>query len=193
MTKIRQMMAPMISSFGSICRSLRLHEAIAACIANTTTTTIKMMYGDKTHIIALVTTEEVDCVVSKQAAKAVEADGSLMITDRLKDVIKSGGEWISSLKLESIASAVDGVSEVAAIGVPHPKWGERPRLLLVLVVGADAERVLADITAALEAEIAMGALSKWALPERIDVVAELARTSVGKIDKKRLRAQMKSD
>ena len=123
----------------------------------------------------------------------IEADGSLMITDRLKDVIKSGGEWISSLKLESIASAVDGVSEVAAIGVPHPKWGERPRLLLVLVVGADAERVLSDITAALEAEIATGTLSKWALPERIDVVAELARTSVGKIDKKRLRAQMKSD
>ena len=85
MTKIRQMMAPMISSFGSICRSLRLHEAIAACIANTTTTTIKMMYGDKTHIIALVTTEEVDCVVSKQAAKAVEADGSLMEDSALKN------------------------------------------------------------------------------------------------------------
>ena len=120
----------------------------------------------------------------------IEADGSLMITDRLKDVIKSGGEWISSLTLESIASAVDGVAEVAAIGIPHPKWGERPRLLVVPVVGADAERLPADITAALEAEIAAGALSKWALPERIDIVAELARTSVGKIDKKRLRAQM---
>ena len=123
----------------------------------------------------------------------IEADGSLMITDRLKDVIKSGGEWISSLTLESIASAVDGVAEVAAIGIPHPKWGERPRLLVVPVVGADSERLPADITAALEAEIAAGALSKWALPERINIVAELARTSVGKIDKKRLRAQMTSD
>ena len=120
----------------------------------------------------------------------IEADGSLMITDRVKDVIKSGGEWISSLTLESIASAVDGVAEVAAIGIPHSKWGERPRLLVVPAEGADAERLPAFITAALEAEIAAGALSKWALPERIDIVAELARTSVGKIDKKRLRAQV---
>ena len=63
-------------------------------------------------------------------------------------------------------------------------------MLVVPVVGADAGRLPADITAALEAEIAAGALSKWALPERIDTVAELAKTSVGKIDKKRLRAQM---
>ncbi len=121
----------------------------------------------------------------------IEADGSLIITDRLKDVIKSGGEWISSLMLESIASAIDGVAEVAAIGISHPKWGERPCLLLVPEIGVDADRLPADITAALEAEIAAGALSKWALPERIDIVAELAKTSVGKIDKKRLRAQMK--
>jgi fatty-acyl-CoA synthase len=63
-------------------------------------------------------------------------------------------------------------------------------LLVVPVVGADAERLSADITAALDVEIAAGALSKWALPERINIVAELARTSVGKIDKRRLRAQM---
>ena len=63
-------------------------------------------------------------------------------------------------------------------------------MLVVPVVGADTERLPADITAVLEAEVAAGALSKWALPERIDIVAELARTSVGKIDKKRLRAQM---
>ena len=110
----------------------------------------------------------------------IEADGSLMITDRLKDVIKSGGEWISSLTLESIASAVDGVAEVAAIGIPHPKWGERPRLLVVPVVSADAERLPADITAALEAEIAAGALSKWALPERIDIVAELLEQALAR-------------
>ena len=120
----------------------------------------------------------------------IEADGSLMITDRIKDVIKSGGEWISSLTLESIASAVDGVAEVAAIGTPHPTWGERPRLLVVPVVGADVERLPVDITAALDLEISEGTLSKWALPDRIDIVAELAKTSVGKIDKKCLRAQM---
>jgi fatty-acyl-CoA synthase len=120
----------------------------------------------------------------------MEADGSLMITDRLKDVIKSGGEWISSLTLESVASAVIGVAEVAAIGIPDPKWGERPLLLVVPEEGVAPDTLPTDITAALEAEIAAGALSKWALPERIDIVADLARTSVGKIDKKRLRAMV---
>ena len=120
----------------------------------------------------------------------IEVDGSLMITDRLKDVIKSGGEWISSLTLESVASAVTGVAEVAAIGIPDSKWGERPLLLVVPEEGAAPDTLPADIAAALEAEIAAGALSKWALPERIDIVADLARTSVGKIDKKRLRAMV---
>jgi fatty-acyl-CoA synthase len=120
----------------------------------------------------------------------MEANGSLMITDRLKDVIKSGGEWISSLTLESVASAVIGVAEVAAIGIPDPKWGERPLLLVVPEEGVAPDTLPTDITAALEAEIAAGALSKWALPERIDIVADLARTSVGKIDKKRLRAMV---
>ena len=89
-----------------------------------------------------------------------------------------------------MASAVIGVAEVAAIGIPDPKWGERPLLLVVPEEGVAPDTLPTDITAALEAEIAAGALSKWALPERIDIVADLARTSVGKIDKKRLRAMV---
>ncbi len=120
----------------------------------------------------------------------IEPDGSLVITDRLKDVIKSGGEWISSLKLESITSAVNGVTEVAAIGIPDLKWGERPILLVVPRDGIDHSCLKAAITSALKVEIAEGTLSKWALPERVDFVQELAKTSVGKIDKKRLRAEL---
>ena len=113
--------------------------------------------------------------------------GALIITDRMKDVIKSGGEWISSLALESIASAVAGVGEVAAIGIADEQWGERPMLLVVLAPAADGDSVWAGIMAAFAASVADGTLSKWAAPQRVDFVAEIAKTSVGKIDKKRLR------
>jgi len=117
----------------------------------------------------------------------IEPDGSLMITDRMKDVIKSGGEWVSSLTLESIASAVAGVAEVAAIGIADPKWGERPMLLVVPTAGTAEATLLHALKAAFKMAIDAGTLSKWAMPERIDIVAEIAKTSVGKIDKKRLR------
>ena len=71
----------------------------------------------------------------------IDAAGNLQITDRMKDVIKSGGEWVSSLALESIASAVGGVGEVAAIGIPDPQWGERPLLLIVAVEGCEHSAV----------------------------------------------------
>ena len=128
----------------------------------------------------------------------LEADGSLVITDRMKDVIKSGGEWVSSLTLESIASAVAGVAEVAAIGIADVKWGERPMLLVVPSDtgkgGPDDVGVLrAAITAAYRRAIAAGELSSWALPDRIDIVSEIAKTSVGKIDKKQLRVTVTGD
>ena len=113
--------------------------------------------------------------------------GRLLITDRIKDVIKSGGEWVSSLTLESLVSSCDDVAEVAAIAVPDVKWGERPLLLVVPVNAAASDRLNASIRQLLEAEIAGGRLSKWAMPERIEIVAEIPKTSVGKLDKKVMR------
>ena len=116
----------------------------------------------------------------------VDEAGYLKITDRLKDVIKSGGEWISSLELEDIALTCEGVSEAAAIGIADEKWGERPLLLLV----SDAEEVSLDaIKAVFQGHAEDGGISEWAVPQRIELVAEIPKTSVGKIDKKKLREQ----
>ncbi|WP_127900322.1 fatty acid--CoA ligase [Solirhodobacter olei] len=120
----------------------------------------------------------------------LDADGTLHITDRIKDVIKSGGEWISSLDLENIASVVPGVAEVAAIGLPDPKWGERPCLVVALTPGARIETVEAGLRAAVEEAIRGGHLSKWAAPDRVEVVDALPKTSVGKLDKKEMRARL---
>jgi fatty-acyl-CoA synthase len=115
----------------------------------------------------------------------LDDDGLLHITDRIKDVIKSGGEWVSSLALEDIASRCAGVAEAAAIGVADEQWGERPLLVVVRSDPAlDAETVLA----AIRAEVEQGRLSKWAVPARVEFVDSLPRTSVGKLDKKAMRA-----
>lgn len=116
-------------------------------------------------------------------------DGTLRITDRLKDVIKSGGEWVSSLALENLASTVTGLIEVAAVGVPDARWGERP--VLVAVIGV-SDTVEALIRQRIDAAIASGELPKWAAPDRICRVASLPRTSVGKIDKKRIRQMLET-
>ena len=123
-----------------------------------------------------------------------DEEGNLIITDRIKDVIKSGGEWISSLTLENIASTVPGVAEVAAIGIPDPQWGERPMLLVVQdnpnkAAASDGESTVQEmIKMAFEEAIASGIISKWESPNRIDLVHEITKTSVGKVDKKTLRA-----
>ena len=120
----------------------------------------------------------------------IDEAGSLMITDRMKDVIKSGGEWVSSLELESIASSVEGVAEVAAIGIPDPKWGERPLMLIVVDDTVDRQNIAAGITVAIRDAIAAGSLPKWAMPDDIRFVDEIGKTSVGKIDKKAIRAAL---
>ncbi len=120
----------------------------------------------------------------------IDPAGSLMITDRMKDIIKSGGEWISSLELENISSAVHGVVEVAAIGVPDTKWGERPVLMVVKDNTVDQQTASADIIAVIKAAIAAGKLSKWAMPNEIRFVDQIAKTSVGKIDKKAIRTHL---
>jgi acyl-CoA synthetase (AMP-forming)/AMP-acid ligase II len=115
------------------------------------------------------------------------ADGCLQISDRLKDVIKSGGEWISSLDLENIISEIPGVAEVAVIAVADPQWGERP--LALIVPQPRANLGLAAVRAHLSACAARGAISKYGIPDRVIIVEKLARTSVGKLDKKTLRAR----
>lgn len=112
-------------------------------------------------------------------------DGVMQITDRSKDVIKSGGEWISSVELENAAIGCPGVAEAAAIGVTHPKWDERP--LLIVVRKAGSEVTADEIRAHLG-----GAVAKWWLPDAIEFVAELPHTATGKLLKTALREQFRS-
>ncbi len=129
--------------------------------------------------------EDADCVDDEQwfdtgDMAAIHPDGTIQITDRAKDVIKSGGEWISSIELENAAVGCPGVLEAAAIGIPHPKWDERPLLLIVRDEGSDVgEQEVRDF---LSKEVA-----KWWLPDAIEFVDELPHTATGKLSKKDLR------
>ena len=123
----------------------------------------------------------------------MQADGTLRITDRVKDVIKSGGEWISSLDLESLSSRHPAVAEVAFIGVPDATWGERPMALIVLRETHRASCTVEMIREHLLAFAAQGEIPKYAVPERVLFVEQLEKTSVGKLDKKALRARYVSN
>ena len=112
----------------------------------------------------------------------IHPDNSLRLTDRAKDVIKSGGEWISSIELENAAVACPGVAEAAAIGVPHPKWDERPLLLVVRDPGS--KLCEAEVRSFLSGQVA-----KWWLPDAIEFVEQLPHTASGKLSKKDLRDQ----
>jgi fatty-acyl-CoA synthase len=112
----------------------------------------------------------------------IDPDGRLTLTDRTKDVIKSGGEWISSAELEAAAIGHPGVAEAAAIGVFHPKWDERP--ILVVVRKPGVETSAEDIKAFLSDKVA-----KWWLPDAVEFVDEIPHTGTGKISKKDLRDQ----
>ncbi len=112
----------------------------------------------------------------------IDDDGYMAITDRSKDVIKSGGEWISSIDLENIAIAHPAVAEAAAIGVAHPKWDERPLLIVVCKPGADLDRT--TLLAFFEGKVA-----KWWVPDDVLFVAELPHTATGKLLKMALRDQ----
>ena len=118
---------------------------------------------------------------------SIDADGYLGITDRLKDVIKSGGEWISSLEIEDILSQHPGISEAAVIGVPDERWGERPMALIVTRPGYTDEITEDDIKAHVQQYADKGVVSKWAVPSGALFLAALDKTSVGKLDKKLLR------
>ena len=114
-------------------------------------------------------------------------DGYLQITDRIKDVIKTGGEWISSLELEDIITKASGVKEAAVIGVKDEKWGERPIALVVRDPQADPPATETSVKSFVATFAERGVISKFAIPQAVLFVDHLERTSVGKIDKKLLR------
>ncbi|MFD7277289.1 long-chain fatty acid--CoA ligase [Streptomyces sp. NPDC059862] len=114
----------------------------------------------------------------------ISPDGFLTLTDRAKDVIKSGGEWISSVELENALMSHPDVAEAAVVAVPDEKWGERPLATVVLREGATAD--FETLRAFLADE---GGIAKWQLPERWTIVPAVPKTSVGKFDKKVLRRQ----
>ncbi|MEN5304970.1 fatty acid--CoA ligase [Pseudomonas sp. TWI628] len=111
--------------------------------------------------------------------------GYIDIRDRIKDVIKTGGEWISSLDLEDLISRHPAVREVAVVGVADPQWGERPFALLV--VRDDKAIDAKALKEHLKPFVEEGHINKWAIPSQIAVVTEIPKTSVGKLDKKRIR------
>jgi fatty-acyl-CoA synthase len=110
----------------------------------------------------------------------ITPDGYVRIVDRTKDVVKSGGEWISSVELENEIMAHPAVAEAAVIGVPHPKWSERP--LACVVVAPDAELTAEELIEFLD-----GRVAKWWLPDDVVFIDEVPKTSVGKFSKKDLR------
>jgi fatty-acyl-CoA synthase len=115
----------------------------------------------------------------------LDSMGGIDIRDRIKDVIKTGGEWVSSLELEDLCSRHPGVREVAVVGIADPQWGERPFALLVA-----HERHVIDAKALkehLKPFVEQGHINKWAIPSQIALVTEIPKTSVGKLDKKRIR------
>ena len=116
----------------------------------------------------------------------IDADGYLIISDRSKDLVKSGGEWISSVDLENHIVALPGVAQACVVAQPHPRWDERPVALVILEEGADipAERILAHCAAG---------FAKWQIPDEVLYVDTIPLTSTGKMDKKTVRAGLDAE
>ena len=114
----------------------------------------------------------------------IDPDGYMQVTDRSKDVIKSGGEWISSIDLENIAVAHPAIAEAAVIGVKHPKWDERPIVVAIKKSGQEVTRE--ELLKFFEGKIA-----KWSMPDDVVFVAELPHTATGKLSKLTIRQQLK--
>ncbi len=114
----------------------------------------------------------------------IDDDGYMQITDRSKDVIKSGGEWISSIDLENTAVAHPAVAEAAVVGVRHPKWDERP--LLIVVRKKDTQVTREELLKFFEGKVA-----KWWMPDDVVFVEQLPHTATGKLLKTKLREDFK--
>ena len=114
----------------------------------------------------------------------IDPHGYMQITDRAKDVIKSGGEWISTIDIENLAVGHPDVREAAVIGAKHPKWDERPLLVIVLKDGKSANRqAILDYM--------QGKIAKWWMPDDVQFINEIPHTATGKINKIKLREQFK--
>jgi fatty-acyl-CoA synthase len=119
----------------------------------------------------------------------MDQDGYIQITDRLKDVIKTGGEWVSSLDLENAISLHNAVQEAAAIGIPDSKWGERPMLLVILTPQFRGDGITPEVLKGHMKSCAdQGKIPRYAIPDQYIITDEIPKTSIGKVDKKRLRA-----
>ncbi len=119
----------------------------------------------------------------------IDGEGYLKITDRLKDVIKTGGEWISSLELEDLILKHPAVAETAVVGIPDPTWGERPLVLVVPKHDQAGQMDETTIRGWLKDFANKGIISKWGIPDRVLLVEAIPKTSVGKLNKKAIREQ----
>ena len=115
-------------------------------------------------------------------AGTIDTDGYVKLTDRLKDVIKSGAEWISSIDIENALIGHPAVLEAAVVGIQHPKWQERPLALVVLRPGQQATKDELD-------RHLLKTFAKWQLPDQMMFVPTIPKTSVGKLNKKVIRAE----
>jgi fatty-acyl-CoA synthase len=120
----------------------------------------------------------------------IDAEGYLKIVDRIKDVVKTGGEWVSSLDIEDLILRVPGVAEAAVVGVPDDKWGERPVALVVAKSGVASPPTEDAIRRHVSDFAGRGTISKYAVPDRVYFVESIPKTSVGKLDKKVIRAEL---
>jgi fatty-acyl-CoA synthase len=120
----------------------------------------------------------------------IDERGYLQVTDRIKDVIKTGGEWVSSIEIEDVIGRHPAVAEVAVIGVKDEKWGERPLAMIVLKPDQAGKVSVADIQAHVRQYAEQGHLSKFGVPDQVRFVDSLARTSVGKLNKRAMREQL---
>jgi len=111
---------------------------------------------------------------------AIDREGSMQIVDRTKDLVKSGGEWISSIELENAAIGHPDVAEAAVIGLPHPKWGERP---LLVIVAKPSREIPPDAVI----EFLKGKVAKWQLPDEVVLLSEIPHGATGKVLKTQLR------
>jgi fatty-acyl-CoA synthase len=116
---------------------------------------------------------------------SIDPAGVVEIKDRIKDVIKTGGEWISSLELESLISEHPSVSAVAVVGIADEQWGERPMAMVVCVPGEHLDQGQLEVH--LQQFVVSGRINKWAIPRQFKFVADIPKTSVGKINKKLIR------
>ena len=120
----------------------------------------------------------------------IDGYGYVKIVDRIKDVVKTGGEWVSSLDIEDVILRLPGIAEAAVVGLPDDKWGERPVALCVCKPGTGAAPTEDAVRRHVGEFAQRGVVSKYAVPDRVHFVDAIPKTSVGKLDKKVIRAQL---